>query len=185
MKNARFGGLLLFIVLVALIVLDPGLALAQDAREETRLQVAAPEDVPLGNMARIMALLEDVQGNPISTAIIVFTSPGSLGGAVAEMDLGDVLTDAAGIAVLDYQLRVEGQNRFIARFHGNSSYQPAEASVEVVAIGTAQLSPRTAGVRVPFLGSWTLVAVLLGVWSVYLIVMLLVSQIPEASERQT
>jgi hypothetical protein len=183
MKNARVSSLLLLMSLVA-IALVPGTALAQDPREETRLRIAAPEDVPLGNMARIIATLQDAQGNPIPDVPIVFTSPASFAGTVAEMDLGEVWTNAEGVALLDYGLRMEGQNQFIARFDGNDSYRPVEASATVSATGTAQLSQRSAGVEVPFLGAWTLVLVLIGVWSVYLVAMLLVSQIPDAGERQ-
>lgn len=177
-------GSLLLLLCVALAALLPGSAAAQDPREATHLQVAGPEDVPLGNPARILAVLRDAQSNPIGEATIVFTSPVSFAGTAAEMELGEARTDVDGVALLDYQLRAEGRNQFIARFYGDRTYQPSQASAVVLATGTGQLARRSAGVEVPFLGSWTLVLVLLGVWSVYLVAMLLVSQIPEARQRQ-
>lgn len=183
MRHLRSTSLLLLITAVLVAVLAPGAVLAQGPREEPRIQVAGPEDVPLGNTARIMARLEDAQGNPIPNATIVFTIPTAFAGTVAEMNIGEAQTNAEGIAILDYQLRIEGQNQFIARFYGTDTYQPADDSAVVLATGTKQLAQRTEGVRVPVLGSWTLVVVLLGVWSVYLVVLFLVSQIPEARGR--
>ncbi len=184
MKYVRVHSILILLSLMAVLTLQPGTALAQDPRQEVHLQVAAPVDVPLGNMARILVTLEDALGNPIPDAVIVFTSPTSFAGTVAEMQLGEALTNAESVAVLDYQLRVEGENQFIARFHGDDTFQPVEGSAKVLATGTAQLSQRSAGVEVPFFGPWTLVLVLMGVWAVYFIAMLLVSQIPEAGARQ-
>lgn len=184
MTNTWVGMLLLLMPMALAVSLLPGVALAAGPREETRLEVAAPEDVPLGNMARIIAFLHDSQGRPIPAAGIVFTSPATFAGTVAEMELGEAQTDAGGVAILDYQLRVEGQNRFIARFHGNDGYQPSESSATTVATGSVQLSRRSAGVEVPVIGPWLIVLVLMGVWSVYLVAMLLVSQIPNAGRRQ-
>jgi hypothetical protein len=176
--------LLLLMSMALAVSLLPGAALAADPREETSLDLAAPEDVPLGNMARLLAILHDSHGRPITDARIAFASPASFAGTVAEMELGEARTNAEGVAALDYQLRVEGRNQFIARFHGDDEYQPVESSATTVATGTAQLSRRTAGVEVPVLGPWAIVLVLMSVWSVYLIAMLLVSQIPNAGERQ-
>lgn len=184
MTKRRCGTSLLVLAMWTLAVITPGIALAQDTREATRLQAAAPADVPLGNLASIMAKLEDAQGKAMPNATIVFSSPATFGGVVSEMELGEILTDMDGIAVLDYQLRIEGENQFIARYHGDDAHQPAEASVITQATGTAQLSERSAGVKVPFLGSWTLVLVLMGVWSVYLVVMILIIQIPETTRQQ-
>lgn len=177
MKNLSVGSLIILVIVLALLPV-PTLAQEHDPRQESQLYLAGPEDIPLGNRARLIANLQDDQGNPVAGALIIFTSPASFAGSVAEVDIAEVQTDEAGVAILDYQLRVQGANQFIGRFHGSDVYQPAEASTIILATGTAQLAGPAGGLNLPFLGSWLVLAVLLGVWSVYLIVMLLISQLP-------
>lgn len=162
----------------------PGTAAAQppDPRQPVALTVAGPEDVPLGNLARIMAILRDGAGNPIANARIVFTSPARFAGTVGEMALGEAVTDATGVATLDEQLRIEGSNQIIARFYGDDTRQPAQATTVIQATGRAQLVQRSAGLQVPLLGSWTLIVVIGAVWVVYFAAMLLVVGIPERQE---
>lgn len=154
-------------------------ALADGAVSETHLNIAGPADVPLGNQARILVLLEDGEGEPVPDAEIVFTSPATLGGAVAEMDLGSVTTGPDGIALFDYELRIQGDNRFIARYYGDGDREPSEASITIAVTGTAQLTSRTAGIDIPFFGGWFIVALLGVVWGVYFLAVLLIAQIPE------
>lgn len=182
MRNVRISGLVLLLIVLTLLPF-PTQAQEQDLRQESRLHLAGPEDTPLGNQARLIAHLEDDQGNPLAGTPIVFTSPASFAGTVAEVDIAEIHTDEEGLAILDYQLRVEGPNQFIGRFHGNDVYRPAEASAVVLATGSAQLAQPAASLSLPFLGSWLVLAVLLSVWFVYLVVMLLISQIPGTNEQ--
>lgn len=170
------------LLLAATAALLPAVASAQApvSRQPVDLAVAAPEDVPLGNQARIVAVLRDAEGNPIPGASIVFASPAAFAGTIGEMEIGDALTDSEGIATLDYQLRIQGPNQFMARFYGDAIRQPAEAASVVQAAGQVQIAQRTAGVNLPVLGAWTIVAVLAGVWSVYFTALLLVTGIPES-----
>lgn len=170
------------IVLVAAFALDSETprVLAQSGGVQTFLTVAGPAEVPLGNRARMIAVLKDGEGNPIPGEVIRFTTPSTFAGVTSEMEIGDIATGEDGVATFDYQLRVGGANQFIARFYGTTAHPPAEARTEILATGTAQLAQRSAGVTVPFFGAWTIVAVVSVVWFIFLLVMRLVSQIPEA-----
>jgi hypothetical protein len=172
-------------LLVALVLaLLPSLVSAQtpDLRP-TALAVSGPENALLGNLARISAVLRDGNGNPIADARIIFTSPATFAGTTGEMAIGEAWTDAKGMATLEYQLRIRGENQFIARFYGSATHQPSEASTVVLTTGRKQLVQRTAGVELPVLGPWTIIAVLGGIWGVYFIAMLLVVGIPQQQTR--
>lgn len=162
-------------------LLAPAGAAAQspDPRHPVALAFAGPADVPLGNQARLIARLRDGAGGPIAGARVVFTSPAAFAGTVGEMALGEATTDNEGTATLEYQLRIEGRNQFVARYYGDETRQPAEARAIVAATGTAQLAQRTAGVPFPLPINWTLIAVLAVVWAVYFLAMLRVAGIPE------
>ncbi len=170
------------IVLVVVFALDSETprVLAQSGDFQTFLTVAGPTEVPLGNRARMIAVLKDGEGNPIPGEVIRFTTPSTFAGVTSEMEIGDIATGEDGVATFDYQLRVGGANQFIARFYGTTAHPPAEARTEIVATGTAQLAQRSAGITVPFFGAWSIIVVVGVVWFVYLLVMRLVSQIPEA-----
>lgn len=173
-------------VLLGLVLLVlPPIAAAQppDPRAPVTLTVAGPGDVPLGNLARIVALLRDSAGHPIVGARIVFTSPVSFAGTVGEMALGEVVTDANGSATLDEQLRIEGANQIIARFYGDETHQPAQAATVIQATGRVQIVQPGPVLQVPLLESWTLIVVIGAVWIVYFLAMLLVAGIPEGEAQ--
>lgn len=169
-------------VLLGLVLLVlPPIAAAQpsDPRAPVTLTVAGPGDVPLGNLARIVAILRGGAGQPIVGARIVFTSPASFAGTVGEMALGEAVTDANGSVTLDEQLRIEGANQIIARFYGDETHQPAQAATVIQATGRVQIVQPGPVLQVPLLGSWTLIVVIGAVWMVYFLAMLLVAGIPE------
>ena len=173
------------VVSIALLGLpDTATARQLDPRAPVTLTVAGPGDVPLGNLARIVAILRDGAGNPIVGARIVFTSPASFAGTVAEMALGEAVTDANGSVTLDEQLRIEGANQIIARFYGDETHQPAQAATVIQATGRIQIVQPGPVLQVPLLGSGTLIVVIVAVWIVYFLAMLLVAGIPERQEAQ-
>lgn len=182
--TARQIATALSLLALALLLAPAASAQEQDNRQAAELVVAGPQDVPLGNPARLVAVLRDASGVPMAGARIAFTSPATFAGTVAEMKLGEVATDAEGVAILDYQLRTQGQNQFIARHYGDTTYQPAQASTVVTATGQAQLVQRSAGVEMPLAAPGTLIVVLGGVWTVYFLAMLLVAGIPEPRGAQ-
>jgi len=187
LHRIRVAGVRLAVLALGLaLLLVPPTAAAQppDHRQPVTLTVAGPADVPLGNLVRVVAVLRDGAGAPIVGAQIVFTSPAAFAGAVGEMIIGKVVTDAQGVATLDYQLRITGPNQFIARFYGDEVRQPAEAGTVIQATGKTQIIQRTAGLQVPLLGPWTLILVLGAVWVVYFLALLLVAGIPERPEAQ-
>jgi hypothetical protein len=169
--------------LAALLWPASALAQANDPLQPVVLTLTGPEEVTLGGTARIVASFYDGNGKPITGARIVFTSPVAFVGIVDEMAIGEALTDADGIAALDHQLRIQGQNKIIARFYGDETFQPAEASTLLVATGQAQLAQRTAGIDLPVVGSWTLIAVIGAVWAVYFAALFLIAGIPGDAAR--
>ncbi len=183
--DSRLPALATGLLLLALAVtLLPTPALAQTAEPRpSSLAVSAPREAPLGETASILAVLKDSAGQPIQGARILFTSPARFAGTAGEMAIEEVLTDAQGTAKLDYQLTIQGPNRFIARFYGDGLNQPAEASADISATGLVQITRRTAGIQVPVLGWWIIVLVLWSVWAVYFIGMLQILSIVRSGSQ--
>lgn len=141
------------------------------AAEPTRVQVTAPPEVSLGDTVTVRVAVTDGKGAPVAGAAVVLLSPATFGSASSEMKLGQAVTDASGRASFSYEGRREGEQTLIARFSGNGSYAPAEASVALSVKGSAQLYHQEAGVKVPGIGVWILVLLLSAFWSIYMVVM--------------
>lgn len=147
------------------------------AAEPTRVVVTAPPEVSLGDTVTVRVAVTDGKGAPVAGATVTLLTPATFGSASGEMKLGQATTDAAGRASIAYEARSEGQQTLIARFAGNRSYAPAEASQSFSVTGSAQLFHQEAGVKVPGIGVWILAVLLSAFWSVYMVVMVLITRI--------
>lgn len=141
------------------------------AAEPATVKVEAEPEAALGGLVIVRVAVTDGQGGPVAGAIVVLLSPARFGATSGEMKLGQVTTDDLGQASFTYETRREGQQTIIARFPGNESYAPAEASVGLSVRGSTQLYRQEVGVKVPGIGVWMLVVLLGAFWSVYLVVM--------------
>ncbi len=153
------------------------------AAEPVSLELQAPEQVTLGDEVIVTAVLRDGNGAPVPAATVILWSAAtflSTGGAI---ELGRAVTNAQGKATLLYQARTEERALLNAYFPGDSRYDPASATVELMVQGSSQLYQSTAGVRVPGIGVWLLVGVLGIVWSIYLTVMVLLTLIAREGSK--
>ncbi len=147
------------------------------------LEIQAPTQVGLGEEVSVTAVLRDATGAPAPGATIIFWSSASFLSVGGAIELGRATTDAQGRATLLYQARTEEKAFLNAYFPGDSRYDPASAAVELAVQGSAQLYQSTAGVQVPGLGVWLLVGALGIVWSIYLLVMVLLTLIAREGSK--
>ncbi|MBI2304744.1 MAG: Ig-like domain-containing protein [Chloroflexi bacterium] len=172
MRYGIFRWGLVTAALLALAFATPALAAGPPT-----LELQAPQEVNLGDTITLSAVLRDSQGAAIERATIILWSAASFLGTGGAVRLGEAVTDAQGRATFTYEVRTEGSATLNAYFPGNSRYESAQTSAKIAVKGSGQLYEETAGVQVPGIGVWILVALLGGVWSVYLIVMALLTLI--------
>ncbi|MBI4202884.1 MAG: hypothetical protein HY532_07230 [Chloroflexi bacterium] len=179
MNMRRLGWLLMLLLATFLF-----LALARPALAAGPVDLAleAPDQLNLGDEVVITAALKDSSGAPIPGATVVLWTPGQFLSVEGVMELGRAATDAQGLAVFLYQARSEKSATLNVSFSGDSRYSPAHASLEVSVAGSAQLYQSTAGVRLPGVGVWLLVAALGTAWSIYIGMMVLVTLIARAGQ---
>ncbi|MBI2165195.1 MAG: Ig-like domain-containing protein [Chloroflexi bacterium] len=148
------------------------------AAEPVTLELQAPEQLALGDKVSVTAMLKDANGSPVPAGTVILWTSGSflsVGGAV---QLGEAATDAQGRVTFTYEARNEGAVTLNAYFRGDSRYGFAQGSAAVDVQGSAQLTRHPIeGVRVPGIGVWILAAILGGVWSTYLAVMVFLTLI--------
>lgn len=174
MKPSHFKRPIILALLLSALLMTGTTAFAA-APATLRLQ--APEQARLGEDTTIVAVLVDSSGRPVQGATVSLRSSGSFLGSGGPISLGETVTNAEGKAVFPYQARTEGSVSFDAAFAGNTRYDAALASATLLVQGSAQLYTETAGIHVPGISVWLLVAVLGGVWSTYLSVMVILTLI--------
>jgi hypothetical protein len=90
------------------------------------------------------------------------------------------VTDHEGVASLTTDMRRSGSVSVIARFEGSAEHRPASEDMELTVEGDRQLYTPEVGLRVPWLGPWLLIAVVAGVWFLFLVVSIRILAIARA-----
>lgn len=152
----------------------------------TRIMLTAVTNSPvvLGNTVKMEANLQDVSGAAIEGATVRFYRFASfLSGAQGLMEIGEAITDSNGVAALEYLSREEGDIQVTVVYEGDSQYASSQSSTNFLVGGDKQLYEAEAGIRVPFVGKWLLVAALSGIWATFLFVVTLVLRIALSPEE--
>src|SRR5512143_2489314 len=172
-------------------------ALAQNALQPTQIIIGAPAQSDAGAPLTVQAVLPDSQGHPISRAVVYFTTRATFLGRTSDAVLAQAMTNGNGQAVATIVDKFWDKAKLSAEFRGDTQYAPSHATVEIGTGGSGQvyvehvgvdlpgfnvpptLTPRAAlsqpGIVAfiqglwPAMNGWPVAAVLLLVWSMYLL----------------
>lgn len=147
-----------------------------------KLDVVAPSQLTVGDSVDIQAVLHAAHGGEaVAGATVTFYMDGSFGGIDGEVILGQAVTDENGVAVLNYQPRTAGEHQLRVEYLTPGAGEPEEATWSHTVTGaTGQLYQSSAGVVIPGLNVWLLIAVVATVWVILLSVALRVVAIANA-----
>ncbi len=177
--------ILLVLALVGAALLAGGPVLADEGHEEgghpataegPTITLELPPELAVGKETTLLATLSR-SGGPLPGADVMFLATVAFAGTEGEVVLGRAVTDGQGVARLTYLPRSQGEIDIHARFLGDGQLGRAEVSRAVVVRPGPQLYQEAAGVRIPGIGLWLLVAVLACVWATYLTVMVILGMI--------
>jgi len=182
---------------------------AQNALEPTQIVVGAPTQSNLGSPLTVQAVLADSQGHPIAKAVIYFVTQSTFLGETKDVELAQAVTNADGQAVTEFVNSSSDPVSLRAEFRGDKQYAPSDATAQTAASGVGQVYVEHVGVdipgyNVPPLGvmraslqspqqnfskfiqnlwpamtGWPIAAVLLLVWSMYLIAVTFVFRVAD------
>ena len=144
------------------------LALAGTASaSHVKVDISAPQQGAVGDAIRFDATLRSADtGLPIANTPVSFYTDGSFGGVTGEIELGRAVTDQNGVATLSYQPRSVGDHEIRVKY-ATPGESEAEVAVTTISVaGTSQLYRSTAGIQIPGLNVWLIIAVLTVVWSI-------------------
>ena len=147
-----------------------------------KLDVVAPSQLTVGDSVDVQAVLHAAHGGEaVAGATVTFYMDGSFGGIDGEVMLGQAVTDENGIAALNYQPRSAGEHQVRVEYLTPGAGEPEETTWSHTVTGaTEQLYRSSAGVQIPGLNVWLLIAVVATVWVILLSVALRVVAIANA-----
>ena len=147
------------------------------------LQIVGPAELSVGHPADVRAELRSIaDGLPVAGATVTFSMRASFDGVNGRVDLGKAVTGQDGVAVLSYVPRSASEHEIRVEYLSPGSSEPEVATWSHSASGTAQLYRSTAGIEVPGLNVWLIIAVVSTVWLILLSVVLRVIAIARSGD---
>lgn len=133
-----------------------------------RVDLSVPEQPAIGQPMDVQAHFHSESDDAITDMEVTFHEEVSFGGVTSDVELGRAVTDEDGFAALTYEPRTAGDHEIHVRYtYGDGEEEDAAASLTVPATGQ-QLYRSTAGVKIPGLNVWLLMALVAAVWAILL-----------------
>lgn len=156
-------------------------ASAQERR--ATLEIFAVESVEAGSRMEILATLAEQDGTPIAEEVIDFTLSVDFMSNSGEIHIGSATTDESGVARIEYTPKAEGDHYLTANT-SESSDVSAFSEMEMTVTSGPQLYRELSPIRVPGANVWMTSAVLIAIWSVFVLIALRIWQISRIGERE-
>ena len=186
-------------MILLLFAMAPSVARAQGIQGPTQIVLGAPVKSNVGEDLTVQAVLADSQGHPISKAMIFFTTETIFLNTKSDVVLAQAMTNANGQAVAHFVDDLSGPLTLRAEFRGDTQYAPSNATIQIAMAGNGQVYVEHVGVDIPgfnvppvsapmasiqssqpsiarsiqnlwpAMNGWPVAAVLLLVWSMYLL----------------
>ncbi len=133
------------------------------------ITVGFQEEARAGETVALAAYLQDPLGNPIYDAEITFTLDVEFLNVSDTIEIGSAITDEQGLALIEYEPRIEGANNITARFEGNDVFAAVNSVGSLEVVGDGQLYREFRPYRIPGANVWMTTAVITIVWIVFIV----------------
>ncbi len=154
-------------IVAALLLLQTLTVSAQ--QPEPRITIGFQEEATAGETIAVSAYLIDPAGNPIYDAEVSFALDVEFLNVTDDVELGHAVTDETGLALIEYEPRIEGTNSITAIFDGNEVFAPATATSQLEVESGGQLYREFRPYRIPGANVWMTTAVIATVWIIFII----------------
>jgi hypothetical protein len=174
-------------MMIVSVALGVGLIALAGTAEATHVNAAITVvgEAEVGQPLEVQASLRSAaDGSPIAGTAVTFYMGASFGGVDGYVELGQQVTDENGVAALAYEPRLASDHELRAEYliPGESEPEVITRSISVLDDGT-QLHQSTAGVQIPGLNVWLLIALVSTVWAILLSVAVRVIAISNAGSE--
>jgi len=136
---------------------------------QVEVEISAPKEAQVGHEVQIRVTLRSSgDGVPIVEAEVTLLREASFARVVGDVELARAATDQDGVAVLLYEPTVAGEQNLKLEYTVPDGAEPQTAALAISVAEGPQIQRSTAGIRVPGLNVWALIAVLSAVWAILL-----------------
>ncbi|MDA1279059.1 MAG: hypothetical protein O3B95_03330 [Chloroflexi bacterium] len=170
--------------LLPLVALLAWLTMTQVVSAQDRsasLSLTATDSVVAGTAMEVTATLLDAGGVPIAGELIEFSMSVEFLSNSDDISIGSASTDESGVARIEFTPKAEGDH-FLTASTSSESDLDEFAETEITVTPGPQLYSELSPIRVPGANVWMTTAVLLAVWSVFVLVALRIWQIARIGE---
>jgi len=134
---------------------------------QVEIEISAPKEAQVGREVQIRVTLRSSgDGVPIADAEVTLLREASFARVVGDVELARAATDQNGVAILLYEPTVAGEQNLKLEYAAADGAEPQTAALTISVAEGPQIERSTAGIRVPGLNVWALVAVLSAVWAI-------------------
>jgi len=140
----------------------------------------------VGDQVRIqVTLLAASDGTPITVtgAQVTLYEERSFGSVRGDVEVARAAANEDGVAVLLYEPRTAGERKLAVQYTLPGQPQPAKTTFGISVAEGPQLYRSTAGIRVPGLNVWLIIAVISAVWGILFTAAFLMLRIARAGQR--
>ena len=159
----------------ALLALAPSAASAQEIAS-TELELIVVAEAAVGDNVVITGRLM-AGGAPVPEAEIVFSRSARFMNTGNDLEIDRATTDATGKAVVEFSPRTEGEQLVIAEFKGKTALRESFSEIPIMVNPGPRQYSQEAGIGVPGVNVFFLVAVLSAVWGTFAFVMSIIWRI--------
>ena len=136
---------------------------------QVEVEISAPKEAQVGHEVQIRVTLRSSgDGVPIVDAEVTLLREASFARVVGDVELARAATDQDGVATLLYEPTVAGEQNLKLEYTVPDGAEPQTAALTISVAEGPQIQRSTAGIRVPGLNVWALIAVLSAVWAILL-----------------
>jgi hypothetical protein len=130
------------------------------------LDATFPQNVAVGDVLEVSVVVRSAEsGARIPGARVAAYREASIAGVPGRVELAAAVTDELGAATLHWQHRAGGEHTLLVTYAGPGDTAFESTTITIITIGAEpQVVRAEAGVRIPGLGAWVLISVLVAVW---------------------
>jgi hypothetical protein len=173
---------LLFVALGAVAL--PAGAAAQAS--QVQVSISAPKESRVGDEVQVQVTLQSADDNaPVTDAEVTLHKKATFAGVSGDTEVARATTNEDGIAFLSYEPRTAGEVELTAEYTAPGATQPEAATATISVADGPQQYRSTAGIQVPGLNVWLLIAVLSAVWGILFAAALMMRGIAAAGAEPT
>lgn len=131
------------------------------------VEASVPDDVRVGDVVEIHVLVRSVEtGERVQGAAVKAFRDASIAGVSGEVELASATTDGFGEATLRWPQHAGSSHALTVEVSPPGEAEFETVTLSVVTLGSGpQVVRSESGVRIPGLGAWVLIAVLVSVWA--------------------